>query len=133
MRMIGMSERILITAKAFVVVAAGVIAGPGQAHDGPHGPHMLAEVQSAIAQGAEVAVELTLTNLGGPLVLTGLSANGAGAVAFAPIYLDFAQDVVVSKVLTFGKTPPDHFVLNLRFGVVGDASIPVVTTRGQDK
>lgn len=117
-------------ALALVLPITGLLGGTAQAHDGPHGPDVLAEVHEAQVQGSHVVVELVLTNLGGPLVLTGLSADGAAPVAIRPVYFDFAEDAGVSQRLDFGKSPPAQFRLNLEFGVMGAAAVTVVPKRG---
>ena len=97
-----------------------------QAHEGEHGPDMLAVVNSVTVQGHTVTLSLTVTNLGGPLVLTGLEAAGAQPVTLDPVYINFAQDVVVQIDLDFSTTPPAIFTLDLSFGPLGQSTISVV-------
>lgn len=97
-----------------------------QAHDGPHGPDMLAEVVSAQVNGNSVTVKVRVTNLGGPLVLTGMNADGAVPIRLAPVYLDFAEDKVASGTLQFNKSPGRGFTLILDFGVVGQGAVTVI-------
>jgi len=86
---------------------------------------MLARVVSAYTEGQEVTVTLELTNLGGPLVLVGVSAPGATAAAIAPVYLNFAQDAQVITRLTFGGPVSGAFTLTLNFGPSGEGRVEV--------
>lgn len=95
------------------------------AHDGPHSLDMVAEVVSAHAVGNAVQVEVLVINVGGPLVLTGLQADGAVAVDLEDIYFNFAEEARVSATLEFRQTPPAAFVLVLNFGVVGHGTVTV--------
>lgn len=96
------------------------------AHDGPHSPDMMAAVISATQTGSRVSVSLVLTGLGGPLVLTGMSAPGARKVTMAPVYVNFAEDIPVTAVLEFSGPVPRFFTLDLDFGPVGRGSVSVV-------
>lgn len=102
---------------------------PGRAHDGPHGPDMLAVVTATTQRGGVVSVSLVLTGLGGPLVLTGVSADGAQAARMDPVYVNFAQDVPVTTELQFFGPVPGIFTLELDFGPVGRRAVSVVTRR----
>ena len=97
-----------------------------QAHDGPHGPDMLAEVISAQVVANTVLIDVHVINLGGPLVLTGITADGAAPIRLTPVHLNFAQEAAVSVTLQFSKAPPPNFTLVLDFGVVGHGAVTVV-------
>ena len=98
---------------------------PTAAHDGAHTPDMLAQVETATVSGDRVVVGLTLTGLGGPLVLTGIGAEGATTTSFAPVYVNFAEDVPVVAVLEFHDAVPGVFTLVLSFGPVGQGAVVV--------
>jgi hypothetical protein len=106
------------------------------AHDGAHGhedtggPGWAVHVLSATVTGHSgaghtVAVEMVLTSLGGPLVLTGLSVEGAIPMPRAPVYVDSAQAVPVSVLLQFATPPAGPFTLDLDFAVAGKGAVLV--------
>lgn len=86
---------------------------------------MLARVETASVSGDQVEVALTLTGLGGPLVLSGVAAEGATAAPFDPVYVNFAEDVPVLAVLDFEGAVPGVFTLILSFGPVGQGAVVV--------
>ncbi len=86
---------------------------------------MVAEVVSAQAVGTTVQVDVLVINVGGPLVLTALHAEGADAVDIDDIYLNFAEEARVSATLEFRQPTPAAFALVLEFGVVGHATVTV--------
>jgi len=100
------------------------------AHDGAHSPDMLAEVVTAVQDGNKVAITLVITGLGGPLVLVDVSAPGAQTAKMEPVYVNFAQDVEVTAVLTFAAPPPGVFTLTLDFGPIGHGAISVMPVSG---
>lgn len=121
MQLRGMKLCLRYMACAFILLWGSVV----QAHDGPHGPDMLAEVISAKVVGNAVLIDVLVINLGGPLVLTGMTAQGAVPIRLEPVHFNFAQEAAVSGTLQFGKAPPSDFTLILEFGVVGHGAVTV--------
>ncbi|WP_299148864.1 hypothetical protein [uncultured Tateyamaria sp.] len=116
--------RSILSVIALTVICWGAV--QAVAHDGPHVPDMLAEVSRAAATGQVVELSVTLTGLGGPLVLVGIAAEGAISPAFDPIYVNFAEDVELHTRLRFDGPPPDIFTLMLDFGPVGQGAVVVI-------
>lgn len=71
-------------------------------------------------------MRLTLTGLGGPLHLRAAQASGAIAASFAPITVEFAQDVTVDLTLAYPNVPPGIIALMLDFGVAGTGVVTVI-------
>jgi hypothetical protein len=120
---------LLLTLSACAVRAHDGAHGSGGTGD-PGGPGWAVHVLSATVTGhtaAEhsVAVEMVVTSLGGPLVLTGLSVEGAAPVPRAPVYVDSAQAVPVSALLQFATPPAGPFTLDLDFAVAGQGAVLV--------
>ncbi|WP_299140333.1 hypothetical protein [uncultured Tateyamaria sp.] len=110
-----------------VVCALGlVLALPVLAHDGAHGPDVMADVVSAVASGDAVTVSVTLTGLGGPLRLIAVSAEGAATPPMPPADVRFAEDVPVDVTLRFARGVPDIFTLVFDFGMAGRGAVSVV-------
>lgn len=109
------------------IIACALLSAPDPlgAHDGPHGPDVLARVLSTELVDTQVAITLELTGLGGPIVLTGLSAPAATSAPMAPVYINFAQDVIVRIDLAFAGTVPSFFNLTLLFGPLGEVAVGV--------
>lgn len=104
-----------------------------KAHDGPHTPAMMAQVERAVMAGHQVEIVLTLTGLGGPLVLQAMAVPGAAAQFDAPVAVSFAEDVPVRATLTFAAPPPDAITLFLDFGVAGQAAVTVIPSPVQNE
>ncbi|WP_299042775.1 hypothetical protein [uncultured Tateyamaria sp.] len=111
---------------ALAGVCACLVAWPGAAHDGPHGPDMIARVERAAGAGRALEVDLVVTGLGAPLVLSDVWAPGADVRFDGPVSIGFAQDVAVSARLTFAGGPPSIFTLMLDFGVAGQGAVTVI-------
>ena len=105
---------------------------PVLAHDGAHTPEMLVRVDAAAVSGHRVDVALTLTGLGGPLVLTGVATEGAQAQALAPVTVTFAADAPVQAVLDFAGPVPGIFTLVLEFGPIGQGAVVVIPSSDPD-
>ncbi len=71
-------------------------------------------------------MRLTLTGLGGPLHLRAVNADGAVAAPFAPVTVDFAQDVTVDLTLDYPDAPPGIIALMLDFGAAGAGVVTVI-------
>ena len=119
-----------IVLQSILVLLLACVSPPADAHDGLHGPDMMARVVSAVPKANLVEVTLEITGLGGPLVLTGVKAPGARSPVTEPIYINFAEDVRVTTALTFDAPPPPHFTLVLEFGPVGEGFVEVVLGAG---
>ncbi|WP_299611925.1 hypothetical protein [uncultured Tateyamaria sp.] len=121
-----MSHHSRFLLSAFAVVWMCIPALPAMAHDGPHGPDILIEVERATVSDMQVDLRLTLTGLGGPLVLRGVHASGASGHLRTPVSISFAEDVGVDAVLSFASDPPEVFTLMLDFGTAGISEITVI-------
>ncbi|MEL7164957.1 MAG: hypothetical protein AAGL96_05730 [Pseudomonadota bacterium] len=113
------------------VLAALTQAGPLRAHDGPHGPLILADVQRAVRDGQVVAITLTVTGLDADHTVTiaDFAALGARAAPLpAPVPVTFATDATVRVLLTFVNTPPDIFTMGIDFGPDGQGAVVVIPT-----
>jgi len=100
-------------------------AAPLGAHDGPHGPDVLTRVLSTERLNNQLVITIELTGLGGPIVLTEVSAPGATNPGIQPVYVNFAEDALVSTRLTFATEIPPVFTLTLEFGPLGQTEIKV--------
>lgn len=109
-----------------VAAWACLAAAPVAAHDGPHGPEVLARVTRTVVSGSHLDVELVVTGLGGPLVLSDIAVPEADVRFDGPVSVTFAQDVTVSATLTFAGSPPSIFTLMLDFGVAGQGAVTVI-------
>lgn len=109
------------------MIALAVLISPAPlgAHDGPHGPDVLTRVLSTEQINNQLAITIELTGLGGPIVLTRMSAPGATSPAITPVYVNFAEDALVSTYLTFANGVPSVFTLTLIFGPLGETDIEV--------
>lgn len=116
--------------RSVLALVLACVSVPADAHDGLHSPDMMARVVSAALQAHVVEVTFEITGLGGPLVLTGVSAKGALSTMTQPVYINFAEDVRVTTALTFDAPPPPHFTLVLEFGPVGEGFVEVVLGAG---
>ncbi|MEO9792831.1 MAG: hypothetical protein ABJ263_12450 [Tateyamaria sp.] len=112
---------------SWVMIAIVMLFAPAplDAHDGPHGPEVLTRVLSTERKNNQLAVTIEMTGLGGPIVLTRISAPGATSPAIAPVYVNFAEDALVSTQLTFATAIPTTFTLTLTFGPLGETTLEV--------
>lgn len=111
--------------RAIVLIWLCVPGSPAAAHDGVHGPDILVRVEWASTADMQVNVRLTLTGLGGLLVLRGGQATGASVKIETPVHIAFAHDVVVDAALIFASAPPDMFTLTLDFGAAGVRAVMI--------
>ncbi|MEL6452967.1 MAG: hypothetical protein AAFQ19_17065 [Pseudomonadota bacterium] len=113
-------------------VTAVFLAAPqiAASHDGAHTLDMLARVTATSVSGGTVRVALTLTGLGGPLVLTGFSVADAAVDPITPVYVDFAQDAAAVARVHFEGPVPSLFTLHMGFGPVGEGSVVVFPDPG---
>ncbi|GGX56280.1 hypothetical protein GCM10007385_26210 [Tateyamaria omphalii] len=87
---------------------------------------MMAQVERAVMVGLQVNIRLTLTGLGGPLVLQAMYVPGATVQFDAPVAVNFAEDVPTRATVTFATPPPASFILFLDFGVAGQGAVTVI-------
>ncbi|MEO0766202.1 MAG: hypothetical protein AAFY75_09290 [Pseudomonadota bacterium] len=111
----------------WAMLAFAMLFGPAPlgAHEGHHGPDVLTRILSTERVNTRLAITIELTGLGGPIVLTGISAPGATIPRIQPVYINFAQDVLLSTHLTFSTAIPARFTLTLEFGPLGVTQIEV--------
>ncbi|APX11861.1 hypothetical protein [Tateyamaria omphalii] len=102
---------------------------PVAAHNGSHGPSMMARVERATVLGHQVNLRLMLTGLGPPLVLEGMAVPDAMVRFQGPLTFSFAQDVGLIAAVTFDETPPRIFTLMLDFGAAGAGGVTVIPER----
>ena len=112
--------------RAMIAIALLVAPAPLVAHDGPHGPDVLTRIVTAAQTDNQLAITIELTGLGGPIVLTGVSAPGATSPDITPVYVNFAEDALLSTHLNFSSDIPAVFILTLTFGPLGETHIEVV-------
>ncbi|WP_299200861.1 hypothetical protein [uncultured Tateyamaria sp.] len=123
-------SRVIIAVLALLSVCGFPLAT--EAHDGPHSPAMMARVERAVMAGPQVDIRLTLTGLGGPLVLQAIAVPGASVQFDGPVTVSFAQDVTVSATLTFATPPQGAITLLLDFGVAGQGAVTVIPSLVQN-
>ncbi|MEM6758253.1 MAG: hypothetical protein AAF601_02115 [Pseudomonadota bacterium] len=119
----------LASLSLLLLVLLGAIAGPAPAHDGAHGPFVLAKVVTAQLDGRAVDVVLTLTGLDPDhsARVNGLAADDAVSLPLArPVEVPFAQDVTLRTRLRFDGAPPGIFTLTLDFGADGQGGVAVM-------
>ena len=109
--------------------ALSLWAGFAQAHDGPHGPRVLAQSLGAKVTGTEVSLDLMLTGLEPVqrLAISGVFADDAAVAPLAtPVPVGFAEDVVIPVRLQFEEVPPGIFTLGIDFGAAGQGGAVVI-------
>lgn len=124
-----MTRHLRLVLPVWALIWLCAAAPPAAAHDGVHTPDVLVRVGHVNATDQQVNVRLTLTGLGGPLMLRDMFVLGASARFDPPPEITFAADVIVDATLTFIKTVPARFMLGLDFGDAGVGQIAVMTDR----
>ncbi|MEL7092328.1 MAG: hypothetical protein AAFN94_11390 [Pseudomonadota bacterium] len=108
-----------------------MIGSLARAHDGGHGPVVLASVQEARTIGRDVDVILKVTGLDPDHVvrIDGFLVDGAQPAALpAPVAVMFARDAILQTRLRFHDTPPGIFTLAIDFGPDGQGGVVVMPT-----